>query len=150
MILFPLGAAIVAAVFALATWRAAKAAKGGGDTALRIWSVALVQFAIASGAIVWGIAADWTPLVYKAFYVFGAVLNVAWLALGTVWLEAPRKVAAVVNVLFIVAATIASGLVVSATLLPSAATALASEALPAPGEIMPDLPRTLSRIFSSG
>ncbi len=146
MILFPLGAAIVAAAFALATWRAAKPQ----DTALRVWSVALVQFAIASGAIVWGIAFGWTPLVYKAFYVFGAVLNVAWLALGTIWLEAPRKVAAVVNVLFIVAATVSSGIVVSAVLLPGAREALASQALPAPADIMPDVPRTLSRIFSSG
>jgi uncharacterized membrane protein YccF (DUF307 family) len=146
LIAFPLGAAIVAAIFALATWRAAKPQ----DTALRIWSVALMQFAIASAAIVWGIAFGWTPLVYKAFYLFGAVLNVAWLALGTVWLEAPRKVAAVVNVLFIVAATIASGLVMSAELLPGAREALASHALPAPADIMPDVPRVLSRIFSSG
>ena len=146
MIVFPLGAAIVAAAFAVATWRAAKPT----DTALRVWSVALVQFAIASAAIVWGIALQWTPLVYKAFYLFGAVLNVAWLALGTIWLEAPRKAAVVVNVLFIVAATGAAGLVVSAELLAGADVALRSQALPAPGDVMPEIPRTLSRIFSSG
>jgi hypothetical protein len=145
VIAFPLGAAIVAAVFALATWRSAKPQ----DTALRIWSVALAQFAIASAAIVWGIAAGWTPLVYKAFYLFGAVLNVAWLALGTIWLEAPRKAAAVVNVLFILAATAACVLVMSAKLLPGAQAALDARALPAPADVMPDVPRLLSRIYSS-
>lgn len=145
MIVFPLGAAVVAAAFTVATWRAAKPA----DVALRIWSVALAQFALACAAIVWGMAAGWSPLVYKAFYLLGAVLNVAWLALGTIWLEAPRKVAAVTNVLFIVAATGAAGLVMGADLLDGARGALATQDLPAPGDIMPDVPRMLSRIYSS-
>jgi hypothetical protein len=142
---FPLGAAIIAAVFAVATWRAAKPEQ----TALRIWSVALAQFAVACGATVWGLAFGWTPLVYRAFYLFGAVLNVAWLALGTVWLEAPRKVAAVVNVLFIVAATGASGLVMGSSLQPGADAALSVKGLPPPGDVMTEIPRLLSRIFSS-
>lgn len=146
MILFPLGAAIVASAFGMATWRAAKPTQ----TALRVWSVALAQFAVASAAIVWGIAFGWTPLVYRAFYLFGAVLNVAWLALGTIWLETPRKVAGVVNVLFVVAATVASGLVMGAELLPSADAAFAARALPAPADVMPEVPRAMSRIFSIG
>jgi hypothetical protein len=89
-------------------------------------------------------------MVYRAFYLFGAVLNVAWLALGTVWLFAPRKVAMVVNVLFIVAATGASGLVLASDLAPTAMHALAHDGLPAPREVMSDVPRMLSRIFSIG
>ena len=144
MIVFPLGAAVIAAVFALATWRAARPR----DTALRIWSIAIAQFAVACAALAWGIALGWTPLVYRAFYLFGAVLNVAWLALGTVWLSVPRRAAAVVNVLFIVAATGASGIVMGAELVSGAERVLASAEVPAPGAVMPDLPRAFSRIFS--
>ena len=31
-----------------------------------------------------GVAAGWTPLSFKLYYLFGAILNVPWLALGTV------------------------------------------------------------------
>jgi hypothetical protein len=77
---------VVAFAFALATWRSAKPT----ETALRVWSVALAQFGLASAALAWGIGFGWTPLVYRAFYYFGAILNVAWLALGTIWLLAPK------------------------------------------------------------
>ncbi len=146
MIVFPFGAAVIAAVFAFATWRAARPR----ETALRIWSIAIAQFALACGALVWGIGLGWTPLVYRVFYLFGAVLNVAWLALGTVWLFARPRVAGVVNVLFIVAATGASGIVMGAELIPGAERLLATADLPAPGAVMPDLPRMFSRIFSIG
>jgi hypothetical protein len=146
LIVFPIGAALVAAAFSVATYRTSKPK----DVALRVWSVALAQFAIACAAVAWGIGFGWTPMVYRAFYLFGAVLNVAWLALGTVWLFAPRKVAMVVNVLFIVAATGASGLVLASDLAPTAMHALAHDGLPAPREVMSDVPRMLSRIFSIG
>ena len=146
MIVFPLGAALIAAAFAVATYRAAKPK----DVALRVWSVALFQFAIGCGALAWGVAFGWTPVVYKLFYLFGAVLNVAWLALGTIWLFAPRGVAMVFNVIYIVAATGASGLVLASDLVGGASQVLASQTLPAPGDVMSDVPRVLSRVFSSG
>jgi hypothetical protein len=52
------------------------------------WGVALAMFAIASLALTTGIAAGWTPLGFKVYYLFGAMLNVPWLALGTVSLLA--------------------------------------------------------------
>lgn len=145
MIVFPLGATLVAAAFTLATYRAAQPK----DVALRVWSVALAQFAIACAALAWGVGFGWSPMTYRGFYLFGAVLNVAWLALGTVWLVAPRKVAMVVNVLFIVAATGASGLTLSTELAQGSAEVLATQNLPAPGEVMTEIPRMLSRVFST-
>ncbi|MEX2393734.1 MAG: hypothetical protein WD826_04560 [Actinomycetota bacterium] len=139
--MFPIAATIVAVVFAVITWRAARPQ----EVALRIWSVAIAQFGIATAALAWGIAFGWTPLVYRIFYLTGAVLNVAWLALGTVWLLAPRALAMVLNVLFVVAFTIASAFVMSTEL--RSETALRG-ALPAPGDVMADIPRTLSRVYS--
>jgi hypothetical protein len=54
------------------------------------WGVALSMFAVASLALTAGVAAGWTPLSFKLYYLFGAVLNVPWLALGTVELLAGR------------------------------------------------------------
>lgn len=144
MLVFPLGAAIIAASFALATWRAAKPT----DTALRVWAVALAQFAAGCIALAWGVGLGWSPLVYRVFYLFGAVLNVAWLGLGTIWLEAPRKVAYICNVVFIVAATGASGLVMGAELADGARRALVVEPFPSPRLVMAGLPRVVSRVFS--
>jgi hypothetical protein len=48
------------------------------------WGIALSMFAAASLALTVGVAAGWTPLWFKLYYLFGAVLNVPWLALGTV------------------------------------------------------------------
>jgi hydrogenase/urease accessory protein HupE len=54
------------------------------------WGVALSMFAVASLALAAGVSAGWTPLSFKIYYLFGAVLNVPWLALGTVELLATR------------------------------------------------------------
>ena len=51
------------------------------------------MFAVASLALTAGVAAGWTPLSFKVYYLFGAILNVPWLALGTVELLASRAVA---------------------------------------------------------
>jgi hypothetical protein len=57
------------------------------------WGIALSMFTVASLALTAGVAAGWTPLSFKVYYLFGAVLNVPWLALGTVELLASRAVA---------------------------------------------------------
>jgi hypothetical protein len=54
------------------------------------WGIALSMFALASLALAIGVSAGWTPLSFKVYYLFGAVLNVPWLALGTVELLASR------------------------------------------------------------
>ena len=146
MVVFPVGAAIVAFMFAAATWRAAPA----DNTALRVWSVALAQFGVASAALAWGMGIGWSPLDYRVFYLFGAVLNVAWLALGTVWLLAPRRVALIFNIIFVAGAGVSTALVMTSSLAPHAAAALASHGLPRPSHVMGDVPRTIARIFSIG
>ena len=52
------------------------------------WGIALSMFALASLALTLGVAAGWTPVDFKLYYLFGAILNVPWLALGTVLLLA--------------------------------------------------------------
>jgi hypothetical protein len=56
------------------------------------WGIALSMFTVASLALTVGVAAGWTPLSFKLYYLFGAILNVPWLALGTVELLAGHTV----------------------------------------------------------
>lgn len=56
------------------------------------WSVALALFAVGAGALWWAESRGWSLATFRVFYLAGAVLNVPWLALGTVYLLAGRKV----------------------------------------------------------
>jgi hypothetical protein len=85
--LLPAVAAAAAAAFAVAVLRQYAARRRPYQLA---WGIALSMFAVASVALTAGVAAGWSPLSFKVYYLFGAVLNVAWLALGTVELLASR------------------------------------------------------------
>lgn len=56
------------------------------------WCTAMALFAAGSFALWWGTAAGWNGPVFRTFFLAGAVLNVAWLSLGTVYLLAGRRV----------------------------------------------------------
>ena len=58
-----------------------------------VWGIGLAMFAIASGAGFVARSGGATDLDYRLFYLFGAILNVGWLAQGTATLLAPRRVA---------------------------------------------------------
>ncbi|HEV8534923.1 MAG TPA: hypothetical protein VGR87_04280 [Candidatus Limnocylindria bacterium] len=54
------------------------------------WTIGLAMFAAAAIAGMLARAGGATEAEYRIFYLFGAILNVAWLALGTLFLLAPR------------------------------------------------------------
>src|SRR5215216_5709576 len=83
--LLPVVAAAASAAFAAAVLRQYAARRRPHQLA---WGIALSMFAVASLALTAGVTAGWSPLSFKAYYLFGAVLNVPWLALGTVELLA--------------------------------------------------------------
>ena len=80
------------------------------------WTISLFLFAAGSAALWVGAAVGWDEWSFKAFYLFGAILNVPFLALGTVELLAGpthgRRWTAIVSLL----AAFCTGLVVSAPL----------------------------------
>lgn len=57
------------------------------------WTVALAMFALASAALAAGVSTGWDRPTFRVFYLLGAVLDVPWLALGTVHLLAGRTTA---------------------------------------------------------
>ncbi len=50
------------------------------------WTVSLGMFALASFSYFVAAAIGWGEADFRSFYLFGAILNVPWLALGTVYL----------------------------------------------------------------
>src|SRR6478609_313250 len=50
------------------------------------WTFALALFALASAALATAEATGWDEGTFRVFYLLGAVLNVPWLALGTIYL----------------------------------------------------------------
>jgi hypothetical protein len=57
------------------------------------WAIGLAMFAVAAAAGVFARIGGATETEYRVFYLFGAILNVAWLALGTLYLLAPPRIA---------------------------------------------------------
>lgn len=89
MFVVPLIAAAFGAVFALTVLNQYRTRHRPYQAA---WGAALLMFAIAAGFETAGVAAGWTPSIYRGYYLFGALLNVGWLAVGTVYLLAPLRV----------------------------------------------------------
>ena len=76
-------AALVALAFALSTFERWLARRRRHELA---WSAALAQFVVAACALAVGAGVGWDGPVFRTFYLFGAILNVPFLALGTVYL----------------------------------------------------------------
>ncbi len=55
------------------------------------WAIGFGMFAVAAGAGLVRQVSVVTELNYKVFYLFGAILNVAWLSLGTIHLLTPQR-----------------------------------------------------------
>ena len=85
------GATVIATLFTLATSKRYTETRAAHQLA---WTIALAMFTAASAAGALGCSTGWDPGTYRVFYCFGAILDVVWLALGTVLLLAPASAAA--------------------------------------------------------
>jgi hypothetical protein len=88
MWIFPLGAALVSATFAFLLGRQWIARRRPYTLA---WTVALAMFMVATLATAQGVRLGWTPGLFRAYYLFGAMVNVPFLAVGTVELLSKRR-----------------------------------------------------------
>ena len=87
MIFYPLLATVISAAFAATLWRQYRRRP---RAYLAAWSVALAIYAVAALTEVIGAASGWNPLLYRIYYFFGGITVVGVLALGTIYLLAPR------------------------------------------------------------
>jgi hypothetical protein len=105
------GATLVAAAFAISTfdrWLRRRAPHDGA------WSVSLALFAIGSFALWWAESRGWSMASFRVFYAAGAILNVPWLALGTVYLLAGQRIGNRVRTSLILLSGMAFGIVLVA------------------------------------
>ena len=87
MVFYALAATLISAVFAGTLWTQYRSRP---RPYLLAWAVALSFYAVAALTEVIGAAGGWTPLLYRTYYFFGAIILVGVLAMGTIYLLFPR------------------------------------------------------------
>jgi hypothetical protein len=108
------------------------------------WSVSLALFAVGAGAQWWAETAGWSLATFRLFYLAGAVLNVPWLALGTVYLLAGRRIGDRVRWWLVLFSGFSAGVVLFA---PTRA-AVAGKELPTGKDVFGIAPRVLAATSS--
>jgi hypothetical protein len=111
---FPLLAAVIAVAFA-----AVLAARFAGRHRPHegVWAVALVMFALGSAGMFLGVVDGWSPGEFRVYWLFGAILNVPFLAAGEVYLlTRDRRVAHLALIVVVALSSYAVWVVVTAPL----------------------------------
>ena len=142
MWLLPLGAAVVSGVFAA---QVARQWVHRRRPNLLAWSIALAMFAVASFAPAVGMLGEWTPAWFRIYYLFGAIVNVPVLGLGTVYLLGSRRLGHVCAAVVTVAALVAAVTVWQAQI---DARLLDTSGIPRGSEVLSGGVRLLSRVYS--
>ena len=108
MIFYPLAATLISAAFAVTLGLQYRAKS---RPYLLVWAVALGLYAIAALTEVVGAAGGWNAALYRIYYYLGAIVLVGVLALGTIYLLAPRFGRPALWVLLVLAAIGLAGIV---------------------------------------
>ena len=108
------------------------------------WTVSLWLFAVGGLALWWAEAHGWGTPTFRVFYLAGAVLNVAWLALGTVYLLAGAQWGHAVRTWLIGLSGFATGVVLFAP----TKIAVSGTDLPQGSEVFGVPPRILAAVGS--
>jgi hypothetical protein len=109
----------------------------------RAWAIALAMFALASVALASGTATGWDNGTFRVFYLLGAVLNVPWLAMGTVYLLAKPDVARRVQWGLVLFSGFAAGVLFSCPM-----HTVSGTAIPVGKDVFGALPRVLAAVGS--
>lgn len=81
-------AALAATLFSLDLWRDYRRRPRPHIAA---YATGMAMFAVATWALLLGVAYGWTGGSYRTFFLFGAVLNIPFLALGSMFLVVGRR-----------------------------------------------------------
>jgi hypothetical protein len=135
-------ATAVATLFAEATFKRWRKGRRPHEAA---WTVALALFTLASAALATGASTGWDRGVFRVFYLLGAVLNVPWLALGTVYLLFGERAGRRVRNILLFASGLAVGVMLTA---PMAGDVVGSATIPIGKEVFGVFPRVLAAVGS--
>lgn len=135
-------AALIALAFACSTYERWLARRRRHELA---WSIALGFFSLAAFALAAGAALGWHPVTFRLFYLFGAIVNVPFLALGTIYLLAGRRRGDQVGAVVALLCAFAAGVVMVSPLTGP----LPSDSLARGSEVFGPVPRILAAVASS-
>lgn len=141
VLVIPLVAAVVGGAFSVVVGRQYLSRRKPYQA---IWALALAMFGIAALFETAGQAIGWTDATYKGYYLFGGLLNVGWLGLGSLLVLAPPRVGWVAVIVVVVISLISVVVVLASRTDP----ALLRAAVPARGAI--DVPFFLPLITNLG
>jgi hypothetical protein len=110
---------------------------------LAAWTVALVMFAGASAALAVGVGTGWDTGTFRVFYLLGAILNVPWLALGTLYLVFGTVIGRRVRPWLLVFSGLAAGVVLAAPMAP-----VSGREIPVGSDVFDAFPRVFAAIGS--
>ncbi len=88
-------------------------------TYLLLWAIGMVFYGIGGFCEAFYGAFGWSPIIFRMWYIFGAILVAAWLGQGTVYLLAKKRLANILMVFLAVASIYAVYRVLAAQLDPS-------------------------------
>ena len=108
--LLPVAAALVAALFCALLLRSARRRPAGQKL---LWAAGFALFAVAAASEALAQRAGWSGALFRAYYLCGGVLTVAFLGAGSAWLHLPRRGRDVVAGALLVA-TVAAAVTVAA------------------------------------
>jgi hypothetical protein len=108
------------------------------------WTIALAMFTVGAGALWLGASDGWNGATFRVFYLFGAILNVPFLALGTIYLLGGRRRGDAWAVAIALAGAFAAGVVAVAPL----EGVVPAHRLPQGSEVFGPLPRVLAAVAS--
>ena len=102
MIVLPIAAALIALAFSIQLFT-----RSGrrGTWYEAVWGLAMLMFAVATGALVLGVLDGWSSVEFRAYWLFGAVLTAPYLALGELYLLIRNRWVAHVLLILLLAAT---------------------------------------------
>ena len=134
-------ASLVALAFALSTFERWLDRRRPHELA---WSLSLLMFAAGSAALWLGAANGWDGPTFRSFYLFGAIVNVPVLALGTVYLLGGRRTGDIWAIVVGLGSAFAAGVVAVAPF----HRPIPAHRLPRGSEVFGPLPRVLAAVAS--
>ena len=134
-------ATLLAAAFTLATWDRWLRRRKPHELA---WTVSLALFTLGAAALWWAETSGWSLANFRLFFLAGAVLNVPWLALGTVYLLAGERAGRITQHVLVGLSGLATGVMLTA---PTKA-AIEPGTMPTGKEVFGVFPRVLAALGS--
>jgi hypothetical protein len=119
--LLPFASFVVSLAFASLVLRRYAVHRGGPH--LLVWGIGLVLYAVGGFCEAYYGAFGWNPVIFRVWYLFGAILVAAWLGQGTVYLLARRRWAHALTALLLLGSLYGAIRVFTAHLDPSQMTA---------------------------